>query len=257
MRGGMYKSIVLHERRPEFTRQRFMDHWLNIHAPMSEGAEELYGYVCNEVIEQFTLSAIPAFELQADVDGIAQMWFEQPDGLITLPRQPRVKEWFNDGPNFIGRRMRFVGDEKIVVRPKRLSGSTPKLMLFFVRAENSNADTFRSRIEIAFRSPSLQQLSGSGSTLAHIVDSPTSASVVGFPMPLVDTVAEIWFPELKSAVHAATTVAAELKAMRSLGIGGARAFATMETVIRTPQDVAERSATNQAGQSLYQGSTGR
>src|SRR5215510_5321097 len=132
----MYKSVVLHERRPEFTRQRFMDHWLNIHAPMSEGAEELYGYVCSEVIEQFELPGIAPFPLEAAVDGIAQMWFETPDGLVTLPRQQRVKEWFSDGPNFIGRRMRFMADEKVVAPPQRMNGRTPKLMLFFVRAEN-------------------------------------------------------------------------------------------------------------------------
>jgi hypothetical protein len=205
-------------------------------------------------MEQVELPGIPPFPIEAAVDGIAQMWFETPDGLVTLPRQPRVKEWFSDGPNFIGRRMRFMADEKIVAAPQRMSGRMPKLMLFFVRAEGSDPDAFRIRIEAALRSLDFQAVSGRGLTVAHIVGSPASASVVGFPMPLVDTVAEIWFADMNAVMPGAGSIARELTTGPSPDIGGARGFATLETVIRTPQEVTNQSKGSQPEQTLRQGS---
>jgi hypothetical protein len=231
----MFKSIVFHERRPDFTRAQFMDHWLNVHAPMSDGVDDLYGYVCGEVLREIEIGELPAFEFSATIDGVAQMWFEQPDGIVNLPRQPKVKEWFSDGPNFIGRRTRFMAEEKLIVPPLRTTGVDPKLVILLTCWPEADKAAFRKHIEQVCSLMDETRFAGLGLTVSNIVSSPISASVPTFPMAPIDSAVEVWLQDKEDAEAASRAVIRKLiEAHPKLEIAGARTFLTEDTVIRRP-----------------------
>ncbi len=231
----MFKSIVFHERRPELTREQFMNHWLNVHAPMSDGVHDLYGYVCGEVLSEIGTADLPALELSAAIDGVAQMWFEQADGIVNLPRQPKVKEWFSDGPNFIGRRNRLMAEEKLIVPPLRTTGVDPKLVFLLTCSPDADKTTFRKNIEQACSLMDETRFAGLGLAVSNIVSSPISASVPTFPMAPIDSVIEVWLQDKEDADAASHAVIRKLTmAQPKIEIAGVRIFLTKDTVIRRP-----------------------
>lgn len=212
-----------------------MHHWLHVHAPMSHGAEDLYGYVCGEVLGEMPTNPFSTLEMSAAIDGVAQMWFEHEDGLSRLPRQPKVKEWFGDGPNFIGRRMRFMADENVIVPPLRTANADPKLVFLVARDRSVDEVAFRQAIDGAGKQMNEARFAGLGLAISHIVSSPLSASVPTFPMANIDSVVEVWLQDEEDG-HAATeaVITKLLEAPRKLAIAGARIFLVRDTVIRRP-----------------------
>ena len=103
----MYKSFGLQVRLPGKTHAEYVDHWVNVDAPMSAGIAPLQGYVLNEVIGNVPVAGMPELEILAEIDGIAQIWFVGKGGLAELAEIPAVQRWFQDGPNFVGNRMGF------------------------------------------------------------------------------------------------------------------------------------------------------
>lgn len=225
----MYKSVVLHERRPELSREQFMHHWLNIHAPMSTGTKDLYGYTCNEVVDDVTPEGAAPLEVAANVDGIAHMWFKTKDGLVSLPKdQPSVQKWFADGPNFIGRRVRFMGEEVVIAQPRRDSSSTPKLAI--LAATQSSSPHVSRALETALRESIETRIAHRGVTITRILSDHASNNIIGFAVGRLEYVVEIWLREERAAKNAAAGIIDSLKA----NISSMRAFTTRENVIRTP-----------------------
>lgn len=229
----MFKSIVLHERRRDFTRAQFMKHWIDVHTPMSHDARHLHGYVCHEVLDDVTPAIAKPLQLEAAVDGIAEMWFEKPDGLLTLPDQPSVKRWFSDGPNFIGRRMRFMAEEHVLQEARRGDGENFKLIAFFGSAAGDDAATLDipSMIKDAAR-----KLPGSrGVFVSQILANHPTASIGGFPMGAVDCVLEVI---VNTALEAKKTMDPFVQTLCSTPSTcesiRMRAFAASEYVVRTP-----------------------
>ena len=232
----MYKSIVFHERLPRLTRAQFMNHWLNVHAPMSNGVQDLYGYVCGEVLREIDTADLPSLEFSAAIDGIAQMWFEQDDGLTRLPRQPKVKEWFSDGPNFIGRRTRFMAEEKVIVPPLRTTGVDPKLVFLFACDPSADKAAFKKNLEQVCSLMDETHFAGFGLTgVQDPFSSPVSASVPTFPMGSIDTVVEVWLQDEGDAPAASGIVIRSLvEAQPTIGNAATRIFLTRDTAIRMP-----------------------
>ena len=232
----MFKSIVLHERRADLSRAQFMEHWINVHTPMSHGALYLHGYVCHEVLADVTPPTVERLQLEAEVDGIAEMWFETPDGLLTLPEQPSVKRWFSDGPNFIGRRMRFMAEEFVLQKPKRVADRAHKLIALV--GLNATADHLRSEdwLREIMQSTAGDLGETRGVCVSQIVSHHPTASVAGFPMDKVNCVLEVLADTAASVASTAERFA------NALGLAGIesirmRAFSTSEMVIRVPTEV--------------------
>lgn len=228
----MFKSIVLHERRSDLTRAQFMEHWINVHAPMSRGTLHLHGYVCHEVVGDATPPGCAPLHVDAAVDGIAEMWFEKPDGLLTLPEQPSVKRWFSDGPNFIGRRMRFMAQEHVLQEPDRRDGPTPKLIAFLGLPDGAETGT---DITAAVLDTARALRDARGVSVSTIVSHHPTTSIAGFPMGRVECVLEVLgdSPEsLKRSVSDFSRLLKKAEArFESVRIRG---FSTSEIVVRTP-----------------------
>jgi hypothetical protein len=230
----MFKSIVLHERRRDFTRAQFMDHWINVHTPMSQGAQHLHGYVCHEVLTDVTPDFATPLLLEAAVDGIAEMWFDKADGLLTLPEQPSVKRWFSDGPNFIGRRMRFMAEESVLREARRGHRQNYKLIVFFGRSADevgdSTPDMVKTIKELARTIPRTR-----GVFLSDIVSHHPTDSIGDFPMDRVDCVLEIIVDSKSDAEKAIDEFVQALHSVdprcNSIRV---RAFGASEFVVRTP-----------------------
>jgi len=109
----MIKSISLLTRKPGMTHEQFMTHWVETHAPLAHAVPGLRRYVQSHIREQPTRPDIPTTEV--DVDGIAELWYEDRAAMARAHASPEAKALFADGALFIGRIKAFVVEEKVIV----------------------------------------------------------------------------------------------------------------------------------------------
>jgi uncharacterized protein (TIGR02118 family) len=109
----MIKSIGLLTRKPELTHDEFMNHWVEIHAPLAHAVPGVRRYVQNHIVEERTRPDIPTTEVE--IDGIAELWYDDRAALDRANASPEAKRLHDDGALFIGRIKSFVIEEKIVI----------------------------------------------------------------------------------------------------------------------------------------------
>ena len=109
----MIKTIGLLTRKPGWTHEQFVKHWVEIHAPLAHKMPGLRRYVQSHIRGERTRSDIPATEVE--IDGIAELWFDDQAALEAAGRSPEMKALHDDGAKFIGRIRSYVVDEKTVI----------------------------------------------------------------------------------------------------------------------------------------------
>ena len=109
----MIKTIGLLTRKDGWTREQFMKHWVEIHAPLALAVPGLRRYVQNHITGERTRADIPPTAVE--IDGIAELWFDDQATLDTAARSPEMKALHDDGAKFIGRIRSYVVDEKTVI----------------------------------------------------------------------------------------------------------------------------------------------
>ena len=109
----MIKTIGLLTRRDGWTHEQFMTHWVEIHAPLAHAVPGLRRYVQNHITGERTRADIPATAVE--IDGIAELWFDDQAALEAATRSPEMKALQADGAKFIGRLKSYVVEEKLVV----------------------------------------------------------------------------------------------------------------------------------------------
>jgi uncharacterized protein (TIGR02118 family) len=109
----MIKSISLLTRRPELTREQFVRHWIDIHAPLAHAVPGMRRYVQNHIEGTRARADIP--ETQVEVDGIAETWFDDRDAMARANASPEAKRLHDDGALFIGRIKSFIVEEKFII----------------------------------------------------------------------------------------------------------------------------------------------
>jgi len=109
----MIKSVSLLTRKPGMTHEQFMSHWLEIHAPLAHAVPGLRRYVQSHILDQPTRADIPTTAV--DVDGIAELWYDDRAAMTRAHASPEAKALFADGALFIGRIKTFVVDEKVII----------------------------------------------------------------------------------------------------------------------------------------------
>jgi len=70
----MIKVVGLLTRRPEFSHEQFIRHWLEIHGPLAHAVPGVRRYVQSHIIGTRTRPDIPGTDV--DVDGIAELWYD-------------------------------------------------------------------------------------------------------------------------------------------------------------------------------------
>ena len=109
----MIKTIGLLARKSGWTHQQFMTHWIEIHAPLAHAVPGLRRYVQNHILDERTRTDIA--ELAVDIDGIAELWFDDRAALEAAARSPEMQALHADGALFIGRIRSYVVEEKTIV----------------------------------------------------------------------------------------------------------------------------------------------
>ena len=109
----MIKTVGLLTRKDGWTREQFVKHWVETHAPLAHKVPCLRRYVQNHIRGERTRADIEATAVE--IDGIAELWFDDQAALETASRTPEMKALHADGALFIGRIRSYIVEEKIIV----------------------------------------------------------------------------------------------------------------------------------------------
>ena len=109
----MIKSVSMLVRKESLTHAQFVKHWVEIHAPLAHAVPGLKRYVQSHIVEERTRPDIPATEVE--VDGIAELWFDDRESMARAMATPAAKALHADGALFIGRIKSFTVDEKVII----------------------------------------------------------------------------------------------------------------------------------------------
>jgi uncharacterized protein (TIGR02118 family) len=109
----MIKTIGLLTRKDGWTHTQFMKHWVEIHAPLAHAVPGLRRYVQNHIRDARTRADIAAHEVE--VDGIAELWFDDRAAMDAAAKTPEMKALQADGALFIGRIKSWVVEEKTII----------------------------------------------------------------------------------------------------------------------------------------------
>ena len=109
----MIKTIGLLTRKDGWTHEQFMKHWVEIHGPLALAVPGLRRYVQNHIQAERTRPDIPAPDVE--IDGVAELWFDDQAALEAAARTPEMKALQADGAKFIGRIKSYAVEEKFVI----------------------------------------------------------------------------------------------------------------------------------------------
>jgi uncharacterized protein (TIGR02118 family) len=107
------KSISMLVRRDGLTHAQFIKHWVEIHAPLAHAVPGVRRYVQSHIVEERTRPDIPS--LPGEVDGIAELWFDNRESMGRAMSTPEAKALHADGALFIGRIKSFTVEEKVII----------------------------------------------------------------------------------------------------------------------------------------------
>ena len=109
----MIKTVGLLTRKSGWTHEQFMKHWVETHAPLALKVPGLRRYLQNHITGERTRADIETTVLE--IDGIAELWFDDQAALEAASRTPEMKALHADGALFIGRIKSYVVEEKVIV----------------------------------------------------------------------------------------------------------------------------------------------
>jgi uncharacterized protein (TIGR02118 family) len=109
----MIKRVTLLTRKAGLTRERFTRHWLTVHAPLAHAVPGLRRYVQSHILEEYRRPDIPTTPIE--VDGIAELWFEDRPAMERALAFPEMKALHADGALFIGASKTYVVEEKVII----------------------------------------------------------------------------------------------------------------------------------------------
>ena len=109
----MIKSISLLTRKPEISRAEFERHWVDVHAPLAHAVPGLRRYVLSLIAEEPSRADIPTQAME--VDGIAELWYDDIAAWRAAGASPEAKRLHADGATFIGRIKTFVTEETVII----------------------------------------------------------------------------------------------------------------------------------------------
>jgi uncharacterized protein (TIGR02118 family) len=108
----MIKSVSLLVRKAGMTHEQFMKHWVEIHAPLALEVPGLRRYVQSHILEDRKRPDVAP--LDVEIDGIAELWYDDRESLTRALASPEGKALYADGALFIGRIRTYTVDEKVI-----------------------------------------------------------------------------------------------------------------------------------------------
>ena len=119
----MIKRRSLLVRKDGMTHEQFMRHWVEIHAPLALKVSGIRRYVQSHIVDERRRPDIPP--IGVEIDGIAELWYDDPDAMARALATPEMKALHADGALFIGRIQSFVVHEHVVIPGPEGGGSSP------------------------------------------------------------------------------------------------------------------------------------
>jgi len=112
----MIKVLSLLSRKDGITHEEFVRHWLEIHAPLAHAVPGIRRYVQSHIVDTLSRPDIP--DTAVEVDGIAELWYDDLEAFRRAAATPEMKLLTDDGALFIGRIKTYVIDEKPIIPPQ-------------------------------------------------------------------------------------------------------------------------------------------
>ncbi|MDE2005247.1 MAG: EthD family reductase [Rhodospirillales bacterium] len=109
----MIKIVSLLTRKPELTHEQFVAHWRDIHGPLALAVPGVRRYVQSHIRGTRTRADIAETDL--DIDGIAELWYDNEEALRASAATPEAKRLYADGALFIGRIKTYVVTEQVII----------------------------------------------------------------------------------------------------------------------------------------------
>ncbi len=109
----MLKTVGLLTRKEGWTHEQFVKHWVEIHAPLAHAVPGLRRYVQNHIRGE--RRRVDIGETVIEIDGIAELWFDNPAVFEAAVKTPEMQALHADGARFIGRIKTYVVEEKVVI----------------------------------------------------------------------------------------------------------------------------------------------
>ena len=110
----MIKTVSLLVRKEGLSHEAFVRHWREIHGPLAYACPGVARYVQTEVkSSSFRSDGVAGLEVQ--VDGIAELWFEDRADLDLFNGSPATRRLREDGTTFIGRQISFTTEETVII----------------------------------------------------------------------------------------------------------------------------------------------
>jgi uncharacterized protein (TIGR02118 family) len=113
----MIKVLGLLTRKPGITHEQFVDHWLNVHGPLARAVPGIRRYVQSHITDTRTRPDIP--ETNVEVDGIAELWYDDLESLRRASATPEMKRLTDDGALIIGQIKSYIIEEKEIIPLQR------------------------------------------------------------------------------------------------------------------------------------------
>jgi uncharacterized protein (TIGR02118 family) len=109
----MIKVLSLLTRKPGLTHEAFVRHWYEIHAPLAHGVPGIRRYVQSHITGTRSRPDVP--DTAVDVDGIAELWYDDLAAMEKAAATPEMKRLTDDGALFIGSIRTFVIEERELI----------------------------------------------------------------------------------------------------------------------------------------------
>jgi uncharacterized protein (TIGR02118 family) len=113
----MIKVLSLLTRKDGLSHEQFVRHWYEIHAPLALAVPGIRRYVQSHITDSLTRLDIP--ETGVEVDGIAELWYDDLDSFRRAAATSQMKTLTDDGALFIGRIKTYVIEEREIIPAKK------------------------------------------------------------------------------------------------------------------------------------------
>ena len=111
----MIKVVGLLTRRDGISHEQFVRHWFDIHGPLAHAVPGIRRYVQSHITNTLTRPDIP--ETGVEIDGIAELWYDDLESFQRAAATPEMKALTDDGALFIGRIKSYVIEEQQIIPP--------------------------------------------------------------------------------------------------------------------------------------------
>ncbi len=109
----MIKLVYCITKKPGLTDEEFFHYWQNIHGPIGARIPHL------RKLTQSHRIALPGDSRAPDIDGTAELWFDDIDALIAVRQSQEWKTSSDDEANFIdfNKVAYFISHEHVILQP--------------------------------------------------------------------------------------------------------------------------------------------